>query len=138
MTDTKTAELVSVVDALQGYLGIAWARGGPAAAKTISDAIAHIQGLEAEKAELEAELKLKSELYERSYNDLLGRNDESTTANARLRKALGFYANPDSWKTQGHPQMDADCNPITRDGGDVARQALTPNPDTGATTEEKS
>lgn len=42
----------------------------------------------------------------------------------RLRAALEFYADPKTWKPNGHPQIDADTKLIVRDGGDVAREAL--------------
>ncbi|RCK20088.1 hypothetical protein TH8_19700 [Thalassospira profundimaris] len=43
---------------------------------------------------------------------------------ARLREALGFYANPETWQADGHPQIDANSKTIFRDGGKVARDAL--------------
>ena len=49
--------------------------------------------------------------------------------NARLRKALNWYANPKSWKAQGHPQIDADTKPILDDHGRRARKALKENSD---------
>lgn len=43
---------------------------------------------------------------------------------ARLQSALEFYAKPETWDVNGHPQIDADTKPIVRDGGKVARNAL--------------
>lgn len=46
------------------------------------------------------------------------------SVNERLREALTFYAEPKSWEADGHPQIDADTVPVTRDGGRRARAAL--------------
>jgi hypothetical protein len=40
-------------------------------------------------------------------------------------KALKFYADPDTWKARGHPQIDADTAPIVGDRGQVAAAALS-------------
>ena len=42
----------------------------------------------------------------------------------QLTQALKFYADPDAWKTRGHPQIDAHDTPINRDQGATAREAL--------------
>lgn len=55
---------------------------------------------------------------------LLSRVADQAAEIERLRGALEFYADPKTWKTNGHPQIDADLKPIVRDGGDVARKAL--------------
>ena len=38
--------------------------------------------------------------------------------------ALRFYADPESWRAQGHPQIDADNTDIIHDRGAVAKIAL--------------
>lgn len=53
--------------------------------------------------------------------------------NDKLREALGFYADEGTWKTRGHPQIDADTKPILHDGGNRARAALSPTPPKGET-----
>jgi hypothetical protein len=49
-------------------------------------------------------------------------------AEARLvdcRSALAFYADPKSWRANGHPQMDADTAPILKDRGARAGAAIS-------------
>ncbi|MFH1806844.1 MAG: hypothetical protein ABID63_18340 [Pseudomonadota bacterium] len=44
--------------------------------------------------------------------------------NERLRAALEFYADPVTWRTVGHPQIDWENKPILKDQGERAREAL--------------
>lgn len=52
---------------------------------------------------------------------------ELRAENARLREALRFYANPETWEehTQGSPETGywREC-PLAEDGGRIARDAL--------------
>lgn len=55
------------------------------------------------------------------------RAESAEQENARLRTALEFYADQTSWRTTGHPQIDAWDTAAIRDGGSRARTALTPS-----------
>lgn len=88
---------------------------------------------------LEAKAAMSGELEDLgAVEDLYHELTTARTENERLEGVLGFYADPENWRTKGHPQIDAMDTPVRHDKGKVAREALPKNPAQGPGQAEES